>query len=89
MPSAVAIRRRRVRASCENASQAAKKPSALHAGDRLHVARLLLPHREPIEDDGDDRRALHDLNEADLAEVPEQHAEHERARRHADEQHRA
>ena len=51
------------------------------------VARLLLPQRDDVEHHGHDGRALDDLDQPDLGEVAQQHAEDERAADHADQQH--
>jgi hypothetical protein len=51
------------------------------------IARLLLPEREQIERHGQQRRALNHLDQAELRELCEERAEHERAPDHSDQQH--
>ena len=54
---------------------------------RRRIARFLLPQRDEVEHHGDDGGALDHLDQLELAEVGEQHAERERAGDHADQQH--
>ena len=53
------------------------------------VANLLLPERDEVDRQGDDRGALDDLDEPQLAEMGEKQAEHHGAGHHADQQHHA
>ena len=65
----------------------ADRPRA--ASGQRGIARLLLPERGAVEHHRRQGRALHDLDEPDFGEVPEQQAEDDGAHRHAGEQHRA
>ena len=48
---------------------------------------FLLPKRDDIEDDGNHRRALDDLDELGRCEIDKQTTEHQRTEQHSDKQH--
>ena len=91
VPSAVATSSRRVRADAGEVAPARRGSGRRRATTRAapELRGSCFQSAAQFSDHRRQRRALHDLDQPDLAEVAQQQAEHDRADRHADEQHRA